>query len=54
VNANRRHYEQSADTLRRADRSWLQSLITRREPLANWRAAFQRQPNDVKVVIDLA
>jgi threonine dehydrogenase-like Zn-dependent dehydrogenase len=52
VNANRRHYENSATTLRAADRAWLQKLITRREPLANWQAAFKRQPNDVKVVID--
>jgi len=54
VNANRRHYEKAVDALRRADRGWLQSLITRRVPLANWRAAFERQADDVKVVIDLA
>jgi threonine dehydrogenase-like Zn-dependent dehydrogenase len=53
VNANRRHYEKAADALRAADRSWLRSLITRRETLATWRAAFERQPNDVKVIIDL-
>ena len=53
VNANRRHYEKAADALRQADRSWLQGLITRREPLANWRAAFTRQADDVKVIIDL-
>jgi threonine dehydrogenase-like Zn-dependent dehydrogenase len=52
VNANRRHYEQSAEALRRADRKWLAGLITRRESLTNWRAAFQRQPGDVKVLID--
>ena len=52
VNANRRHYEHAADALRRASRNWLRSLITRREPLANWRAAFERRPGDVKVVID--
>jgi len=54
VNGNRRHYEQAAEALRRASRSWLLGLITRREPFANWRAAFERQPGDVKVVIDLA
>ena len=54
VNANRRHYEQGADALRRADRAWLRGLITRREPLANWQAAFERQTGDVKVIIDLA
>jgi threonine dehydrogenase-like Zn-dependent dehydrogenase len=52
VNAHRRHYEQAAETIRRADRTWLARLITRREPFANWRAAFQREPGDVKVVID--
>jgi threonine dehydrogenase-like Zn-dependent dehydrogenase len=52
VNANRRHYEHAADALRRASRNWLRGLITRREPLANWRAAFERRPGDVKVVID--
>jgi threonine dehydrogenase-like Zn-dependent dehydrogenase len=52
VNANRRHYEQAADALRRASRSWLLGLITRREPFAHWRAAFERRPADVKVVID--
>jgi len=52
VNANRRHYEQAADALRGASRSWLLGLITRREPLANWHAAFERRPGDVKVVID--
>ena len=54
VNANRRHYEKAADALRQADRSWLLGLITRREPLANWRAAFTRQVDDVKVIIDLS
>ena len=54
VNANRRQHEQAAEALRRADRSWLSQLITRREPLTNWRAAFQRQPGDVKVVIDFS
>lgn len=52
VNANRRHYEKAAESLRQADHAWLRGLITRREPLSNWRAAFQRQPNDVKVVIE--
>jgi threonine dehydrogenase-like Zn-dependent dehydrogenase len=53
VNANRRHYEQAADALRRADHGWLQSIITRRETLDSWHAAFQRQPGDVKVIIEL-
>ncbi len=52
VNANRRHYEARAAALARADKSWLSRLITRRVPLASWEQALQRQPHDVKVVID--
>jgi threonine dehydrogenase-like Zn-dependent dehydrogenase len=52
VNANRRHYEHAAEALRRADRNWLLGLIARREPFGHWRAAFERRPDDVKVVID--
>jgi glucose 1-dehydrogenase len=52
VNAHLRHYEQAAEAIRRCDQAWLAGLITRHEALANWRAAFQREPGDVKVVID--
>jgi threonine dehydrogenase-like Zn-dependent dehydrogenase len=54
VNANRRHFQQAAEALREASRNWLRGLITRRERLDNWRAAFERRPGDVKVVIDFA
>jgi threonine dehydrogenase-like Zn-dependent dehydrogenase len=54
VNANRRHYELAAQALARADREWLSALVTRRVPLASWQEAFQRQPDDVKVVLQLA
>jgi glucose 1-dehydrogenase len=54
VNANRRHYEIAADALKRADRSWLGRLITRRVPIAQWTEAVQRRPGDIKVVIDFA
>ncbi len=53
VNANRRHYEAAADALARADRSWLERLITRRVPLERWREALERQPHDIKVVVEL-
>jgi len=53
VNAGRQHYEQAAEALARADRSWLQRLITRRVPMADWSTALTRQPDDVKVVVDL-
>lgn len=53
VNANRRHYEQALQALARADRAWLQALITRRVPLAQWREAFERRAADVKVLLEL-
>ncbi|HMF74091.1 MAG TPA: glucose 1-dehydrogenase [Bryobacteraceae bacterium] len=54
VNANRRHYELAGQALLAADPHWLSRLISRREPLANWREALTRRPDDIKVVIDLA
>jgi glucose 1-dehydrogenase len=53
VNANRRHYEAAADALARADRAWLERLITRRVPLDRWREALEREPHDIKVVVEL-
>jgi len=53
VNAGRQHYEQAAEALARADRSWLERLITRRVPMPSWPEALNRQPDDVKVVVDL-
>jgi threonine dehydrogenase-like Zn-dependent dehydrogenase len=52
VNANRRHFELGADSLRRAEPAWLDRLISRRVPLARWRSVLKRGPDDVKVVID--
>jgi glucose 1-dehydrogenase len=54
VNANRRHYEAAMSALAQADRSWLERMITRRVPLAGWADALRNEPDDVKVVIDLA
>jgi glucose 1-dehydrogenase len=54
VNANRRHYEAGADALAKADRSWLERLVSRKVPLDQWQQALDRQPDDVKVVIQLA
>ncbi len=53
VNANRRHYEQAAEALATADRSWLERLITRRVPLDHWEQALEHRDDDVKVVLDL-
>jgi glucose 1-dehydrogenase len=52
VNANRRHYELAAAALAQAEENWLKRLITRRVPIRDWQRAFERQPGDVKVVID--
>jgi threonine dehydrogenase-like Zn-dependent dehydrogenase len=54
VNANRTHYEHAAEALRRANLKWLMRMISRRVPLQRWRDALERQPDDIKVVIDLA
>ncbi|HVX22833.1 MAG TPA: glucose 1-dehydrogenase [Acidimicrobiales bacterium] len=54
VNANRRHYEAGADALAKADRSWLQRLVSRTVPLDQWPQALDRQPDDVKVVVEVA
>jgi threonine dehydrogenase-like Zn-dependent dehydrogenase len=51
VNANRRHYEQAALALARADPAWLARVISRRVPLAHWQQAFEHHADDVKVVI---
>ena len=53
VNANKRHYGAAAAALARADRGWLERLITRRVPLDRWREALTREPHDIKVVVEL-
>lgn len=53
VNANRRHYEQAAAGLATADRAWLGRLVTRRVPMDQIASALQREPDDVKVVIEI-
>jgi threonine dehydrogenase-like Zn-dependent dehydrogenase len=54
VNARRAHYDAGAAALARADRAWLERLVSRRVPLENWQRAFEREPDDVKVVLDFA
>jgi threonine dehydrogenase-like Zn-dependent dehydrogenase len=51
VNANLDHYRAGAQALAAADRDWLARLITRRVPLEKFADAFDRQADDVKVVI---
>jgi threonine dehydrogenase-like Zn-dependent dehydrogenase len=54
VNANRRHYYRAAQVLAKADRSWLEQLITRRVAPNAFEQALQREPDDIKVVIEFA
>jgi len=52
VNANRRHYEQAAQALARADKGWLERLITRKIRLGDkWEQAYEKVRGDVKTVI---
>jgi threonine dehydrogenase-like Zn-dependent dehydrogenase len=53
VNANLRHYRLAAEALARADRAWLERLITRRVPLERFAEALEGRPEDIKVVVDL-
>ncbi len=53
VNANRRHYQTGAQALAAADKDWLGRVVSRRVPLAQWSQALERQPDDVKVVIEV-
>ncbi len=54
VNANKRHYEAAADALAQADHAWLDRVVSRRVPLAQWEEAINRQPDDVKVIVEVA
>jgi threonine dehydrogenase-like Zn-dependent dehydrogenase len=51
VNANRRHFELAAEALAAADPEWLAGLLNRRVDLQQWQQAFERRPDDVKVVV---
>jgi glucose 1-dehydrogenase len=53
VNANQRHYRDGARGLAAADRQWLERLVSRRVPLAEYAEAFEPHEDDVKVVLTL-
>ncbi|WP_159793043.1 glucose 1-dehydrogenase [Puerhibacterium puerhi] len=53
VNANLEHFRGAAEVLAKADRDWLGRMITRRVPLERATEAFERQDDDVKVVVEL-
>jgi threonine dehydrogenase-like Zn-dependent dehydrogenase len=54
VNANKRHWYKAGQVLALADRAWLGRLITRLEPPEAFMHALQRQPDDIKVVIQFS
>jgi threonine dehydrogenase-like Zn-dependent dehydrogenase len=51
VNANKRHWYKAGEALARADRSWLERLLTRRERPEDFARALERKPEDIKVVV---
>jgi threonine dehydrogenase-like Zn-dependent dehydrogenase len=54
VNANRRHYYRAAQVLAKADRSWLEQLVSRRVGPEAFDRALEREEDDIKVVIEFA
>ncbi len=54
VNANKRHWYKAGQNLARSDRAWLNSVITRREKPEDFQQALDRQPDDVKVIIQFS
>jgi len=53
VSAARRHFDQAADALARANTDWLSRLITRHVTPEEWPTALEKRPMDVKVVVDM-
>ncbi len=54
VNANKRHWYRAGENLAHADPAWLSRLITRREKPENFKHALEREPSDVKVIIQFS
>jgi glucose 1-dehydrogenase len=54
VNANRRHYFRASQALARADRAWLERLLTRTVRPDEVEQALERGPDDIKVVVEFA
>lgn len=54
VNANKRHWFKASEALARADRDWLARLITRREKPENFKQAFDRKQDDIKVILQFS
>jgi glucose 1-dehydrogenase len=54
INANKRHWYRAGENLKQADRNWLSRLITRCEKPENFKKALDREPDDIKVVIQFS
>jgi threonine dehydrogenase-like Zn-dependent dehydrogenase len=54
VNANKRHWHKAGRALSRADPKWLDRLITRRERPENFKRALEKEPDDIKVIIQFS
>jgi len=54
VNANKRHWYKAGQNLAASDREWLGRLISRREKPENFERALDRQPDDIKVIIQFS
>jgi threonine dehydrogenase-like Zn-dependent dehydrogenase len=54
VNANKRHWYKAGEALARADAAWLARLLTRREAPESFTQALDRQPDDIKVLVQFS
>ncbi len=54
VNANKRHWYRAGQVLAHADPAWLSRLVTRRVAPGQFMHALQRQPDDIKVVMQFS
>jgi threonine dehydrogenase-like Zn-dependent dehydrogenase len=54
VNANRRHFYRAAQALAAADHDWLARLVSRRVAPDRIHEAFDRGPDDIKVVVEFS
>jgi glucose 1-dehydrogenase len=54
VNANKMHYQMAGESLRKADRRWLDMMITRREPAEHWTRSLERRADDIKVIVEFS
>jgi glucose 1-dehydrogenase len=54
VNANKRQWYRAGQTLAKSNKSWLAKVITRREKPENFMKALERDPDDIKVVIQFS